>query len=109
MEVNAQLIKSMRSQRSWTQQHLADACGVSLRTVQRVERYGNTSNETAMSLAAVFEIDQSEFVLPDEPVIFIEKSASTNDKNQRKLILSTLLIGMLIGSSLMFAANMFIN
>lgn len=58
MEVNALAIKELRNKRAYTQQHLADACGVSLRTIQRVERYGTTSMETLMSLSAVFEVDK---------------------------------------------------
>jgi transcriptional regulator with XRE-family HTH domain len=50
----------MRNARGWTQQHLADACDISLRTVQRVEKYGTASNETIMGLCAVFEIDARE-------------------------------------------------
>lgn len=46
-----------RKQRNWTQQHLADACGVSLRTIQRVERDGQASSETVQALNAVFAIE----------------------------------------------------
>jgi transcriptional regulator with XRE-family HTH domain len=60
MEVNAQVIKENRTSRAFTQQHLADACNVSLRTIQRVERYGVASSETLMSLSAVFGIENSE-------------------------------------------------
>jgi len=109
MEVNAQLIKSMRTERSWTQQHLADACGVSLRTVQRVERYGNASNETTMSLAAVFEVSQVEFVLPDEPMIIIEQQLVDNELTKKKLILTTLSIGIFIGAGMMFIVNSLVN
>jgi len=56
MEVNALAIKNLRTQHAYTQQHLADACAVSLRTIQRVERYGTASSETLMSLSAVFEV-----------------------------------------------------
>jgi transcriptional regulator with XRE-family HTH domain len=52
MEVNASLIKNQRLINGWTQQHLADACSVSLRTIQRVERYGQASNETVASLSS---------------------------------------------------------
>lgn len=51
------LIIEQRKQRNWTQQHLADACGVSLRTVQRVERDGQASNETVLALNAVLDIE----------------------------------------------------
>ena len=71
MEINAIKIKELRQKKGWTQQHLADACGVSLRTIQRVERYGNVSNETALSLSAVFELSLEEInQLPEitEPI-----------------------------------------
>lgn len=61
MEVNSQLIKQYRTDKAYTQQHLADACGVSLRTIQRVERYGVASSETLMSLSAVFEVNSKVF------------------------------------------------
>ena len=68
MEVNALKIKELRTNKGWTQQHLADACSISLRTVQRVERYGNASNETVMGLCAVFEISRSEVLVPETPI-----------------------------------------
>ena len=66
MEVNASIVRAMRTSRGWTQQHLADACDISLRTVQRVEKYGTASNETVMGLCAVFEINARELsVIPE--------------------------------------------
>ena len=56
MEINSDRIKSLRAANGWTQQHLADVCNVSVRTVQRVERHGAASKETALSLCAVFEL-----------------------------------------------------
>jgi transcriptional regulator with XRE-family HTH domain len=68
MEVNAAFIKQKRTINGWTQQHLADMCSVSLRTVQRVERYGQASNETVSSLASVLEVNRIEIIeiLPQE-------------------------------------------
>jgi len=63
MEIDSSTIKNLRTQRSWTQQHLADACDISLRTVQRIEKIGNASNESVMSLCAVFEIPKKISVL----------------------------------------------
>jgi transcriptional regulator with XRE-family HTH domain len=55
LNINAEKIKSLRQSKGWTQQHLADACDLSLRTIQRVERHGVASKETVLSLCAVFE------------------------------------------------------
>jgi len=98
MEVNAQKIKAMRSDKGWTQQHLADACSISLRTVQRVERYGTASNETVMGLCAVFEVERGEFVLPDIPVETIVSELDIEQKINKKSHLTALAIGMGIGS-----------
>jgi transcriptional regulator with XRE-family HTH domain len=50
-------IKTLRETRAWTQAHLADAAGVSLRTIQRLETIHSCSPETLLALAAAFEID----------------------------------------------------
>jgi len=50
-------IKRWREERSWSQDHLAEAAGVSLRTVQRVENGDGASRETIMALAAAFDVD----------------------------------------------------
>jgi transcriptional regulator with XRE-family HTH domain len=65
MEIYASFVKQKRTEKNWTQQHLADACDLSLRTIQRVERYGNASNETVSALAAVFEVEQNEIIKPE--------------------------------------------
>jgi transcriptional regulator with XRE-family HTH domain len=109
MEVNALVIKNLRTDRSWTQQHLAEACAISLRTVQRVERYGNTSKETVMSLAAVFEVEQSIFVVPDEPVEVVKQVVGFGKNKNKNLIMTTLIIGMMLGANIMFFINMLIN
>ena len=62
MNVNAQKIKSFRKQKLWSQEELALACGVSLRTVQRAEGDSQASFETSKALAAVFEIDSDQLL-----------------------------------------------
>lgn len=68
MEVRADTVRSERQQRGWTQQHLADAAGCSLRTVQRIERHGVASNESVSALCAVFELERSELLVDDPSV-----------------------------------------
>jgi len=46
MNPDAAKIKRWREERSWSQDHLAEAAGVSLRTVQRVENGDGASRET---------------------------------------------------------------
>ena len=56
------LVKKLRLQRGWSQEQLAEMAGVSVRTIQRVERGYTPGLETAKALAAVFEVDLSTFM-----------------------------------------------
>ncbi|MCA1766774.1 MAG: helix-turn-helix transcriptional regulator [Idiomarina sp.] len=93
----------LRNRRGWTQQHLADACAVSLRTIQRVEKEGIASQETVAALCSVYEIER--------PIIEVDAIAKANDHNTLKPqrppswldalpMLITLLLGMAIGIGL---------
>ena len=53
------LIQKLRLKRGWSQQQLAEAAGLSTRTIQRVEAGHPASVETLKSIAAVFEVDFS--------------------------------------------------
>lgn len=46
----------MRNERHWSQQHLADAAGIVLRTVQRVEKGDGVSLETLAALSNAFDV-----------------------------------------------------
>lgn len=63
MVINRHTVKSLRTQKLWSQDELATACGVGLRTIQRVEGEGQASPETVKALAAVFQIDSSELLI----------------------------------------------
>jgi transcriptional regulator with XRE-family HTH domain len=52
-------IQKMRLTRGWSQQQLADASGLSARTVQRIESGHPGSVESLKSIAAVFEVNFS--------------------------------------------------
>jgi transcriptional regulator with XRE-family HTH domain len=64
MRINAELVRKLRGERHWSQEQLAAACGVNLRTIQRLENTGKGSMESVRALASVFEVDADElFVL----------------------------------------------
>jgi len=69
VEINAEIVKRERTQRGWTQQHLADAAGCSLRTIQRIEKHGVASNESVSALCAVFEIERERLLADTETAI----------------------------------------
>ena len=55
------IVRKLRLQRGWSQEHLAEVSGISVRTIQRIERGCKPGLESAKSLAAVFEVDISVF------------------------------------------------
>jgi len=63
MKINIEVIKQARVDKNWTQQQLAEICGLSLRTIQRIEKTGIASHESIASLSSAFEIDKDNFIL----------------------------------------------
>jgi transcriptional regulator with XRE-family HTH domain len=53
------IVRKLRLRKGWSQEQLADASGLSVRTIQRIERGDTPGLETLKSLAAVFETDVS--------------------------------------------------
>ena len=51
------LVRKLRLERGWSQETLAEVSGLSVRTIQRVERGGKASLETLGALAAAFDLD----------------------------------------------------
>ena len=63
MKIDAGLVKKLRTARHWSQEQLATACGVNLRTIQRLENTGKASMESVRALAAVFEVNADDLIL----------------------------------------------
>jgi len=59
------LIQKLRLQRGWSQEQLAELSGLSIRTIQRLERGQTASVESLKALGATFEIDFSQLKEPD--------------------------------------------
>jgi transcriptional regulator with XRE-family HTH domain len=51
------LIQKLRLQRGWSQEQLAELTGLSVRTIQRIERGQTPSAESLKALAAVLEVN----------------------------------------------------
>jgi transcriptional regulator with XRE-family HTH domain len=56
MNINAALVKQLRSERSWSQEELAIASGLHLRTVQRIEKEATASLQSRKALASTFDV-----------------------------------------------------
>ena len=54
MKLDSAVIRQEREKRAWSQEHLAEASGLALRTIQRIESTGSASYESASAIAAVF-------------------------------------------------------
>ena len=60
MKIDATLLKKLRTAENLSQEQLSEKCGLSLRTIQRLEGGGNASIESVRALAAAFGLDPSE-------------------------------------------------
>ncbi len=59
MKIDRHMIRNLRELRGWSQEQLAEAAGLGVRTVQRVESEGRASAETRTCLAAAFNVPQT--------------------------------------------------
>lgn len=66
------IVRRLRAKRNWSQEQLADFSGLSVRTIQRVEKGQKASIETLKSIASVFEVDISTLT---EEIVVINKDS----------------------------------
>lgn len=106
MRINQDKVVACRTQWDWTQQQLADACGVSLRTIQRVERDGIGSKDTVQALCAVCQLAREELVQDENDHNTAPQVTVQRERTQRPTwldalpLLITLIVGMFIGVAL---------
>lgn len=67
IRVNYHRLKSERCGRGWSQDHLAEASGVSVRTVQRLERGGSAAPASLMAVAAAMALPLGALTVPHDP------------------------------------------
>ena len=67
------IVKKLRIKRNWSQEQLAELCGLNVRTIQRVESGNKASVETLKCLASVFEVDISKLT---EEITVIDKDTN---------------------------------
>lgn len=57
MNIDTDTILALRTERAWSQEHLAEVAGLNLRTIQRIEKSGTASLQSTRALAAAFDLD----------------------------------------------------
>jgi hypothetical protein len=67
VKVKSRFIVAEREKRAWSQQHLADASGLALRTIQRIEASGTGSYESATAIASCLNVPVADLRAIDEP------------------------------------------
>jgi len=100
-------VKHFRKDNGWSQELLAKAAGLSLRTIQRAEKDGNSSAETQLALAAAFDISPQE-------LFHVSSNPDVNWKRKNimqsflALLVFTAAIGMffILGGEAKFFADM---
>ncbi len=69
MKINAERVKDLRIQRAWSQEELAIASGLNLRTIQRIENQATASLQSRKSLAAAFDIDTEDLEITETAIM----------------------------------------
>jgi len=86
-------IKKLRQDNGWSQDLLAKASGLSLRTIQRVEKEGNASAETQLALAGTFNVSPKE--------LFVISSTPDVNWKWRNIMQTTIGLTVIIGAIVM--------
>ena len=67
--INSALVKRLRSEKSWSQEELAMASGLNLRTVQRIETDATASLQSKKALAAAFAVSVRDLEHAEPPAM----------------------------------------
>lgn len=67
--INSTVVKELRKKSGWSQEQLANASGLSVRTIQRVESESKASMETKVCLAATFQISLESLNVTTSPQV----------------------------------------
>jgi transcriptional regulator with XRE-family HTH domain len=81
MQINKATIKALRLEKSWSQEKLADAAGMNLRTIQRIEKDGIASLRSCASLAIALGVEPQQLQIGAEA----EARSSLRSLSRRQL------------------------
>lgn len=95
--ISSDKLKELRNQHGWSQEQLATISGVSVRTIQRIEKSGECSLESKMALAGAFSVsveylnDISDYSADYKTVSFKDNFASWS-------VLLLIILGILLAN-----------
>src|SRR5687767_4854334 len=82
MFINKDTVKKLRLEKSWSQEKLAEAASMNLRTLQRIEKDGVASLRSCESLASALDVEPQELrigaateILPNRAQVSIPQLA----------------------------------
>jgi DNA-binding XRE family transcriptional regulator len=101
MKVNADLIIKLRIERAWSQQHLADVCGLSIRTIGRVEKQGSASYDTLKALGAAFDLCPQDL----QDISFVNSVSQTETDNTKTIDPKIIMGGAFLICLILFTAG----
>lgn len=82
---NQTIVARLRKQKGWTQERLAEETGLSVRTIQRIEKGDDSSLETLGLVANALNISVNELFNDDEDSQTLEKVAAYADEQAGQL------------------------
>lgn len=99
VKLNPASVRNQRESRSWTQEHLANAAGVSLRTIQRMESDGSASAESRLSIAAALGVPVESLHMAPEADVRLPKSEPSNITIEMRWGYAGLLVGVIAAAA----------
>ncbi|MBR9883422.1 MAG: helix-turn-helix transcriptional regulator [Oceanospirillales bacterium] len=77
MKIDLELVKKLRADKAWSQEELAVAADLSLRTVQRIEKEGRASLESKKAIASAFGIKASNLDMKEGNSAFSDEASDS--------------------------------
>lgn len=86
MKINAEAIIAFRRDKSWSQEELAIAAGLNLRTIQRIEAQGTASLQSRKALASALGVDLNDLNYEETPMKICPECHSNNTYRYKKTV-----------------------
>lgn len=107
MQLDVQKLKKLRKSKAWSQSHFAEVAGVSLRTIQRIEKSGIASPESAKSICASYDIQVVDLIINEHLKIeaaptFLSAMRFKVERMDKKATLISFLLAFIIAFALTF-------